>query len=44
MKRYVIIVLTPEGVQDQYCYITEKEIQELKSSGYKILEIEEVLE
>jgi hypothetical protein len=41
-KLYTIIVLTPEGVEDQYCFIKQEEIDNLKIQGYKILETEEI--
>lgn len=41
-KLYTVIVLTPEGEEDQYCFLKQKDIDNLKSQGYKILEIEEV--
>lgn len=38
--KYMIIVRTPEGVEDQYVDQTENDIQSLISKGYKILEKE----
>lgn len=41
-KLYTVIVLTPEGQEDQYCFLEKENINNLKNQGYKILEIEEV--
>lgn len=41
-KLYTVIVLTPEGQEDQYCFLEQEDINSLKSQGYKILEIEEI--
>lgn len=43
MKKYTIIVLTPEGQEDQYCFLQQEDIDNLKNQGYKILEIEEIV-